>query len=230
MRKHRLPKDITIDEKLVCFCSEHYERREAYKRGGLLDGIAYLISHSAAYDAKNDYGRKCYVKEQMVTPQGEVAGKVLSFNEERLKSDTELDWFYCILTSEVGMDDLDVIKNLHGLVHIEDSFRVIKSELEGRPGFEWARPRINAHFLICFLALVLLRILQVRTGHSLSAHAIREALSKAVMTPLEKGVFVVDETTDAFKKIVKSFDASLPNRYAPVGEAKAYRKEIIAKA
>lgn len=229
-RPHKLAKDVTVTEKVVCFWSEQYARREAFKRGELIDGIEYLVAHPAAYDSKNDYGRKRYVKETMVTSQGEVVKKVLSFNEERFKADAALDGFYCILTSEADMEDLDIINHYHDLVRIEDSFRIIKSDLEGRPVFVWTHPRINAHFLICFLALVILRILQVRLDYALSAKSIKDALAGAVLTPLEKGIFVVDETTDAYKVLEESFDVSLPVRYAPVESIKAYRKKIIAKA
>lgn len=230
LRKHKITKDRTVEEKVVCFWSERYAKREAYRRGELVDGIEYLVAHPAAYDAKNDYGRKRYVKEVMVTETGEVVSKRLAFNEDRFKADAALDGFYCILTSEAGMEDIEIIEHYRGLVRIEESFRVIKSELEGRPVYVWTRPRINAHFLICFLALTLLRIIQDKVGYSLSAEAIKDALVKATCTPLEKGIYVVEETTDAYKELEKTFEVSLPNRYAPVETIKAYRKEIIAKA
>jgi transposase len=228
VRPHKISQDITVTEKVVCYWSAEYARREAYKRGELIDGIEYLVSHPAAYEAKNDYGRKRYVKETLATPAGELAEKRLSFNEERFKADAELDGFYCVLTSETDMPDAEVIDHYHELVRVEESFRVIKSDLEGRPVYVWTRPHINAHFLICFLALTLLRLLQVKLDNRYSIKAIKEALASAVMTPLEKGIYVVDETGEAYKALEKAFGVSLLNRYAPVETIKAYRKKAMA--
>jgi transposase len=230
VRQHTITKDRCVTEKVVCFWSEQYAKREAYKRGELVEGIEYLVEHPAAYDAKNDYGRKRYVKEIMLTETGEVVNKHLAFNGDRFKADAALDGFYCILTSETEMVDIEIIEHYRGLVRIEESFRVIKSDLEGRPVYVWTRPHINAHFLICFLALVLLRVIQDKVDYSLSAEAIKDAFIKATCTPLEKGIYVVEETTDAYKELEKVFGVDLPNRYAPVETIKAYRKEIIAKA
>jgi transposase len=128
------------------------------------------------------------------------------------------------------MDDLDIIERYYDLVCIEDSFRIIKSALKSRPAFVWTHPRINAHFLICFLAFVIVCILQIRLNYSISSKAIKEALAKAVSTPPEKGIYVIDETTDVYKVLEESFSISLPNRYAPVETIKAYRKKTIANA
>jgi transposase len=230
LRSHKITKDRTVTEKVVCFWSEQYAKREAYKRGELVEGIEYLITHPATYDAKNDYGRKRYVKEIMLTEHGEVVSKRLAFNEDRFKADAALDGFYCILTSETELADIKIIEHYRGLVRIEESFRVIKSELEGRPVYVWTRPHINAHFLICFLALVLLRVIQDKVDYLLSAEVIKDALVKATCTPLEKGIYIVEETTDAYKELEEAFRVALPNRYAPVESIKAYRKAIIAKA
>ena len=56
----------------------------------------------------------------------------------------------------------DIINRYHGLSRIEDSFRIIKSDLEGRPIYVWTEEHIKAHFLICFIALTIIRIIQYK--------------------------------------------------------------------
>lgn len=194
LRKRQGANGHNFEEKVVCFWSADYARREAYKRGELVPAVESLVAHPARYEAINDYGRKRYVKEIFVTEHGEMAKKKLVFDEERFKADAELDGFYCIITSEPDMADLKIIDCYRGLSRIEESFRVIKSDLEGRPVYVWTRSHINAHFLICFLALVILRILQTKVNYSLSAEVIKEALSTATCTPLEKQYFIIEET------------------------------------
>ena len=71
-------------------------------------------------------------------------------------------WFYSIVTSEINDDDREIINRYHGLSRIEDSFRIIKTDLEGRPIHVWTEEHIKAHFLICFIALTIIRIIQYK--------------------------------------------------------------------
>lgn len=88
--------------------------------------------------------------------------KVLQINEKRLQKNLEVAGYYLITTSEVDMEDKDIINHYHGLSRIENSFRVIKSDLEGRPVYVHTKEHIEAHFLICFIALTMMRLLQYR--------------------------------------------------------------------
>ena len=67
-----------------------------------------------------------------------------------------------IITSEIDEDDKEIINRYHGLSRIEDSFRIMKSDLEGRPVFVWTEEHIRAHFLICFIALTIIRLIQYK--------------------------------------------------------------------
>ncbi len=81
---------------------------------------------------------------------------------EKIENDLSLMGYYTIMTSEIDMDDHAVIDKYHGLSRIEDAFRVIKSDLDGRPVFVRKPEHISAHFLVCFIALTMLRILQYK--------------------------------------------------------------------
>jgi transposase len=218
------------EEKVVCFWSYSYAAREAHKRGELMPSVEDKIRHPGKYEAANDYGRKRYVTETLATASGETAVKKLSFDKERFEADAALDGYYCILTSETQTSDLTIIEHYRGLTRIEESFRVIKSELEGRPVYVWKESHIKAHFLICFIALTLIRIIQTKLKCRVSAERLIDALNSAVCTPLEKDIFVVDETDDVYKTIEEVFGVSLPNRYAPVELLNAYRRRIAANS
>jgi len=128
------------------------------------------------------------------------------------------------------LDDLAIIEHYRGLSRIEESFRIIKSELEGRPVYVWTEGHIKAHFLICFIALTLTRLLQLRLDYKFSAEMLVNALNSAVCTPLEKRIFAVDETEAAYKSLETALGVSLPNRYAPVELLKAYRRQIMTRS
>ena len=227
LRTRRLGKDNERKEKVVLLRSADHAAREAARRAEVVPLAHDLVEHPGRYEALRSRGRGRYVKEEHLTAAGEVMKPRLSFDAAGAKADAALDGYACLLTSECEMDELEIIGHYRGLAKIEDSFRVLKSELEGRPVYVRTRQHIGAHFLICFLALVLLRLLQTKTDNELSAGAIREALRSATCTPLEKGIWAVDETTEAYKKIEEAFGVGLPQRYAPLEAIRGYRRQII---
>lgn len=82
--------------------------------------------------------------------------------EDKIQKYKDTMGYYMIITSEIDEDDKEIINRYHGLSRIEDSFRIIKSDLEGRPVFVWTEEHIRAHFLICFIALTIIRIIQYK--------------------------------------------------------------------
>ena len=67
-----------------------------------------------------------------------------------------------LVTSELKMSDLEIYKAYHNLWRIEESFRVMKSELDARPVYLQKEETITGHFLICYLAVLLTRLLQFK--------------------------------------------------------------------
>lgn len=81
-----------------------------------------------------------------------------------------------MVTYELDMSDEKMLESYHSLSRIEDCFRVTKSQFEARPVFVWTESHIQAHFLICFVSLVLMRVLEYKIGNVMSVNKIQEAL------------------------------------------------------
>ena len=92
----------------------------------------------------------------------------LSF-DEKLSKFNELFGYYQIVTSELDMPEREVIDKYHGLTQIEDQFREMKSTLETRPIYVRTREHIEAHLMICFIALTMMRLIQRKTKSALGA-------------------------------------------------------------
>ena len=92
----------------------------------------------------------------------------LSF-DEKLSAFNELFGYYQIVTSELDMPEREVIDKYHGLTQIEDQFREMKSTLETRPVYVRTREHIEAHLMVCFIALTMMRLIQRKTKASLGA-------------------------------------------------------------
>ena len=96
----------------------------------------------------------------------------------------------------------EIIDIYRGLWRIEESFKVTKSDLKTRPVYLSRLDRIESHFLICFIALTIIRIIQLKLGGRYSANHILESLAKIECTKVDKNLYIfdyVDEITLAMK-------------------------------
>lgn len=106
----------------------------------------------------------------------EMAAKKREEKREKAEKDALYDGYFAIITSEMDYDAAKIREVYHGLWRIEESFRIMKSDFDARPIYLNKREHIRAHFLICFVALVILRLIQNRMGiERLSVDRIAEA-------------------------------------------------------
>lgn len=85
---------------------------------------------------------------------------IVKINEEKIEKDKKLAGYNLLVTSEIKMKPLEIIETYHNLWRIEESFKIMKSDLEARPVFAKTEETIKGHFLVCYLAVLLERILQ----------------------------------------------------------------------
>ena len=142
------------------------------------------------------HGKDRYVKEETVLKEtGELldesqAVKVSSVDLEKAEKDALYDGYFSIITSELDYDAAKIREVYHGLWRIEESFRIMKSDFEARPIYLNKREHIRAHFLICFMSLVIIRLIQHSMGEErLSAERIAEALRRAECL-MERGGYI----------------------------------------
>lgn len=154
---------IVKEKEIIYWSKKHYEKELKQNK----KFIEYLESCKENPDKLKDKQRKSqeFIKIMDVDKEtGEVikTQKLIVFLDEKLERYKETMGFYSIVTSEISDNDQEIINRYHGLSRIEDSFRIIKSDLEGRPIYVWTEEHIKAHFLICFVALTIIRILQYK--------------------------------------------------------------------
>lgn len=218
----------TIKEHLLCFWSLKEERYQHGKRGLLDEKIDKFIKDPSLLNASNSFGVKKYFKK---TTYDKETGEVVKiknhyeFNQEKYERDIRLDGYYAIVTNDLELTPFDIIDNYRQLSVIEDSFRVTKTDLEGRPVYVWTDEHIKGHFLTCYISLTLYRLLQLETKNQYSVAKLKEALSSASAIRLEKGVYTLPNTTEIFKTISKGYD--LDYKYMRYETLKSNLKSVL---
>ena len=190
---------VTRKRNVLIYWSKAEADRARRKREEKLKKAERSVKNNA-YSIKK--GVDEYTKEDVVDAK---TGEILNNTKKRRRVDLEkaekdamFDGYFCIITSEFDYDERKIRHVYGGLWQIEQSFRIMKSDLYARPVFLSANEHIRAHFLICFVALLIIRIIQHWMGEkALSAERIARALNAATCRVLKGGIIHLDDVGGA---------------------------------
>lgn len=213
-----------IDEKQVVFWKREYVDRARAERAEVLQKALSLIENPGKHTRATSQGAAKYVKNLVFDKEtGEVAkvpGKLLNFDTERLAQEEMYDGYYAIVTSEMRLKDEEVIDIYCGLWQIEDAFRMSKSDLETRPVYLSREDHMQAHFLTCFVALLLIRLLQRCLDKRYSAKVILDSLNSASCSLMQRNYYLFDYYDEVLQSIGQKMGIDFSKKYRCLGEIK----------
>ena len=154
-------KTVTLTEKRIVTYNPKLAEKQKYEINRQIEKAKKL---QACHAKKSEYGDSAkYVSFVPANKKGEkTEGKVkVEINETAIENAKKLAGYNMIVTSETHMDASEIYAAYHNLWRIEESFRIMKSQLDARPVYLQKRETITGHFLICYLAVLLTRILQI---------------------------------------------------------------------
>ena len=236
-----------ITEKEVVYWSKKFEARQKHENKSFLEFIeklkaspeSFRISKAQAKDL-----RKFIKKDVENTDTGEIIdSKKLKamLDYEKINEFNSMMGYYKIVSSELTMDDLEIIEKYHGLSRIEDQFRVMKGDLNTRPIFVRTKEHINAHLIICFISLLVLRVIQYKIKEldtfkvdenkywqeGMTAEKIIRALNKWTIDKMNDEYYRFNNTTDEdLSVILKAFNISIPAKLYKPADLKRIKTNI----
>lgn len=154
-----------LEQRLIVTFSFKYRDYLRHTREKQIARANEIIDKGAAGKlGKSQNDPKRFIKQESCTEDGELAGiKTFSLNQEMIEQEERFDGFYGICT-DLEDNAAEIIKMNGGRWIIEDCFRITKTEFEARPVFLQRDDRIKAHFLTCFLALLLYKYLEKKVN------------------------------------------------------------------
>lgn len=147
---------VQLTEKRLVTYNSTLAAKKRYEINRMVEKAKSLTLSQAKRD---DYGETA--KYMSFTDDKGVKAKV-SINQKAIDKDLQLAGYNLIVTSETRMTDFDIYSTYHNLWRIEESFRIMKSDLDARPAFVQKESTIKGHFLICYLTVLLERIFQFK--------------------------------------------------------------------
>ena len=147
----------------------------------------------------NDPAR--FIEKLAVTTEGEAADIHYYLDEEKVAEEEKYDGLYAICTDLLDDDMADILKVSEGRWQIEDCFRTMKTDFSARPVYVRREDRIHAHFLTCFLALLIIRLLKRELGDICTCEELLAKLKTMNFADIEEQGFMPlykrDKLTDA---------------------------------
>lgn len=214
----------TVHEKHVIFYSPKYDKKAKLDRAAAVEKARSLIKDPGKYNKSTSCGAAKYVKNLAFDKEtGEILENVykhLSFDEEKLREEEKYDGYYAILTSEYKETAEKIIEIYRGLWKIEESFKITKSDLETRPVYLSLQEHIDAHFLTCFISLVIARILENKMDLKYSVTTILESLGKASCSHIKENYYLFDYFDAVLDDIGKMMDIDFGKKCMQLGEIK----------
>lgn len=218
-----------VHEKQVVFYSPEYAKKAKQDRASALAKAMDLVKNPGRYNKSISYGALKYVKNIAFDPDtGEILESVrqhLAFDEEKLREEEKFDGYYAIVTSEYKESDEKIIEMYRGLWKIEESFKITKSDFESRPVYLSLKEHIDAHFLTCFISLVIVRILEYRLKGKYSVAEMLENLGKASCSHIKENFYLFDFYNDVLEDIGKELNIDFSKKIMTLKDIKKFLGE-----
>ena len=217
---------INVDQKQMVYYSQKYANKQKRDRAKMLEKAKDLIAHPDKYNRSTSYGVAGYINNlTFVKSTGEIAdASNLTINTSRIEEEEKYDGYYSIVTSEEHLSDLEIRKIYRGLAKIEETFKVTKSGLENRPVFVKLKDHIESHFLICFISLVIVRLLEKKLENKYSFNKILQTIRSYTSSALEHDIYHQTFTNDVIQDIGNIYNIDLQRKYMTLSEIRKILK------
>jgi len=167
-----------IEQKFIVTFSLKYRNYQRKIREEQIARAQKALTSSVNIDRKKQTDYKRFIFKAAVTGEGEIAEKaVYGLDEKKIKEEERYDGFYAVATNLEDAAEA-IIKINRRRWEIEECFRIMKHEFSARPVYLRKDLRIEAHFTVCFLALVIFRYLEKRLKNQFTCEQITDGLRK----------------------------------------------------
>jgi len=191
---------IEFNQNLVVTYSIKYRNYLRKIRKNQIDHAIRAINNSDRIEKRNQNDYRRFIKKTAFTNDGEIAEKKsYDIDDAVISEEEKYDGFYAVYTN-LEDDASEIARINHDRWEIEESFRIMKTEFKARPVYLQRDDRIKAHFLTCFISLLIYRILEKKLDDKYTCETLINTLSEMNMVDIHEGyipAYTRTEVTDA---------------------------------
>ena len=177
--KERIHDGSSVDGQLmiVTYSPAYALYQKNVRRAQIERAEKMVLAKNVKKQRKNPNDPARFVKVTSITPEGELASKkIYEIDETAIDNEALYDGFYAVCTNLIDDSVKDILTVSEGRWKIEESFRILKTDFESRPVYVSREDRIRAHFLTCYLALLIFRLLEKKVGNGYTSNQIIQTL------------------------------------------------------
>lgn len=220
---------ITLKERMIVTFSPKYATYQKNIRDAQITRAKEIIEkHPEQYSKLPQNNAKRFIQKENITSDGECAEKYnLYFKNELEKYETQFDGLYALCVPEnmeASIEDILLISK--GRWEIEESFRIMKSEFKARPVYLRLEDRIKSHFIICYLSLLIYRILEKeKLQNKYTTEEIIKTLKEMITNKIEGlGYKQLYKKTDISIDLNNNYDFNLDQKFISLKNMKKILK------
>lgn len=199
--------DIKLQKgwRLIVSYSKKYAAYQRNIREKQIARAKAIIANPSRYNKGSANDVKRFIKNIAFDKNGEICKTNLFFDEDLLKEEEKYDGYYAV-TTNLEDNEMDIIAINHNRWKIEDCFRQMKTDFKTRPVYHFTDERIKAHFLICFLALLVFRLLHNKVGDKYTSNELLSTLREMEYYKYDEGYLTPFGTTPLVSDLNEMFD------------------------
>lgn len=224
--KERWINENGLEQKLVVTFSPKHKRYQAGIREKQIDRALKKVEDPSRIEKKRTNSPDRFIQSTHITKDGEIAGKShYTINSALVDKEAKFDGFYGVCTNLESTPE-EIVKINQRRWEIEETFRILKSEMRTRPVFLQKDRRIKAHFLVCFLSLLTYRLLEKKIDESATCCEIIQTLREMrVLKVTNEGYIPTYTRTDLTDKLHDAFGFRTDTEIVPINKMKNILKE-----
>lgn len=196
----------SLHQRLIITYSPKYAKYQKTIRNEQVERAEKMLhSGKTKKERRNPNDPARFIGKTAVTEDGEIAKIEKYLDVDKIENEALYDGMYAVTTDLLDDDVKDILKVSEGRWEIEECFRIMKTDFEARPIYLQEDMRIKAHFLICFLALVIYRYLEKGLGNTYTCETILDKLKTMNFADVQEQGFMPlytrDKLTDALHQV-----------------------------
>ncbi len=225
--KERWINENGLEQKLVVTFSPKHKRYQTKIRGKQVERAQTKVDNPSSIEKKRANSPDRFIQSTHVTDNGEIAQQSShTLNDAKIGEEAKYDGFYGVCTNLESSPE-EIVRINQRRWEIEESFRILKSEMRTRPVFLQKDERIKAHFLICFLSLLTYRLLEKKIDESATCCEIIQTLrDMRMLESTNEGYIPTYTRTDLTDKLHDVFGFRTDTEIVPIQKMKKILKEV----
>lgn len=198
---------LDFEQRIIVTYSQKYRDYQRAVRNRQIERAEKIIENGTTKITRNANSPSRFVTNTKITADGEIAEEsILTLDDEKIANEEMYDGFYAVCTN-LEDDVKQIVAVNHRRWQIEAAFRTMKTEFKSRPVYLQKDNRIEAHFLTCYIAFLIFRLLEIRLDEAFTTTQIIKTLRNMELHKLEGYGYLASymrtDLTDALNEISK---------------------------